>query len=342
MPRPAKIWLRKQTGYYCVTFQGKITKLSKDRKEAERKFHLLMAEKEEIQPTVHGPSFKKLAIDFLEHTQGDKNAETLAIQRKILKTFCEHQKAVRARDLRGHMVTRWLAHENAWRQKAGRKVWGESTKALAIKTIKAVCNWAVRQGHLTENPIKKLSSGKVARRDRVITAEEKRQILEYVTPDFADFLRVVDQTGARPYTEVGRLEARHIDFAAGTATLKEHKTARKTGRPRVLFFTPETLEILRRRAERYPVGLLFRTRRGSGWTRSNSGKWFREIRDTLGINICCYLYRHSRITQALVSGVPVEVVAELCGNTPQIIHRFYSHVAKDQAALRAAAQRAMG
>ena len=40
-------------------------------------------------------------------------------------------------------------------------------------------------------------------------------------------------------TEVGRLGAKHIDFTSGTATLVLHKTARKTGKPRMLFFTAE-------------------------------------------------------------------------------------------------------
>jgi integrase len=347
MPRRSAVWLRKQTGWYCTTLNGEIVRLAKDKREAERLFHEMMARRA-AEPDDHeparqlGPSFKRMADDYLVHTAGDKNEKSLAIQTKILQAFCGRVKNVRAAELKGHMVTSWITWENQCRAKLRKKVWNTSTQALAIKTIKAVLNWGVKQGHLDVNPIKKLSSGKVARRERMLTVEERRRITEFVTPEFADFLFVVEQTGARPYTEIGRLEARHIDFANGTATLVLHKTARKTGRPRILFFTAEVLELLRKRVERYPTGLLFRTKRNSGWNASNCFKWFTMIREELGIDCVLYHYRHTRISEAIIKGVPVEVVAELVGNTAQVIHAHYAHVGKDQAAMRAAAQKAVG
>jgi integrase len=347
MPRQSAIWLRKQTGWYCTTLKGEIVKLSKDKREAERLFHEMMAkraaEPEEKTPAHQlGPTFRRMADDFLVHTQGDKNERSLGIQTKILLAFCSRIKGIRAAELKGHMVTSWISWENQVRAKKGKKTWNTSTQALAIKTIKAVLNWGVKQGYLEFNPIKKLSSGKVARRERMLTPEERKRISEFVSPDFADFLFVVEQTGARPYTEIARLESRHIDFAAGTATLVLHKTARKTGRPRVLFFTTEVLGLLKKRVDRYPTGLLFRTKRNSGWNSSNCFKWFTMVREKLGIDCVLYHYRHTRISEAIIKGVPVEVVAELVGNTPQIIHAHYAHVGKDLAALRAAAQRAVG
>ena len=333
MPRPAKIWLREQTGWYCVTFQGKVTKLSKDKKEAERLFHELMARTPDEPAPAFGPSFRKLADEYLVHTQDLKKPEVFAYQVGVIQSFCDHVKSARACDLKGHTVLAWLHTK---------KKWSSSTRALATKAIKAVCNWGVKQGYLNDHPLKKLPSGKSARRDKVLTPEERKRIREFVSPAFADFLWVVELTGARPFSEVAALEARHIDFENGTATLSEHKTAKKTGKPRVLFFTAESLAILRQLAEEHPTGVLFRNRDGTAWNRVSAKRWFEKIEKRLGIKASSYVLRHTRITEAILNGVPVEVVAELVGNTPQIIHQHYAHVGKNRAALRAAAAKAAG
>src|SRR5437762_2410442 len=105
MPRKPGIWLRSGTDWYYTTYNGEQVKLSRDRKEAERLFHRLMAQKDEPTPEPAqqlGPSFRKLADEFLVHTQGVKNAETLAIQAKVLQAFCDRHKGLRAADLKGH------------------------------------------------------------------------------------------------------------------------------------------------------------------------------------------------------------------------------------------------
>jgi site-specific recombinase XerD len=71
-------------------------------------------------------------------------------------------------------------------------------------------------------------------------------------------------------------------------------------------------------------------------------KWFKEVETHLGIKAHAYALRHTYITNALIRGVPVEVLAELVGNTPQVLHRHYAHVAKDTTALKAAALKAVG
>ncbi len=333
MPRPASIWYRKQTGWWCVTHRGKITKLSQDKKEAKRLFHELMAKKPDEPVTAFGPTFRKLADEYLVHTQSLKKQEVFAYQVGVIQSFCDHVKRARACELKGHMVLAWLSTK---------KTWGSSTRALATKTLKAVCNWGVRQGYLEDHPLKKLPGGQSVRRDQVLTPDERRRIREVVSPAFADFLRVVELTGARPFSEVAVLEARHIDFTSGTATLAEHKTAKKTGRPRTLFFTDESLAVLRRLASEHPVGVLFRNRDGTAWNRVSAKRWFEKVEKRAGIKASSYVLRHTRITEAIINGVPVEVVAELVGNTPQIIHKHYAHVGKDKAALLAAAKKAAG
>lgn len=43
MPRKPSIWFREQTGWYMTTHRGEQVKLSRDKKEAEKAFHSLLA-----------------------------------------------------------------------------------------------------------------------------------------------------------------------------------------------------------------------------------------------------------------------------------------------------------
>ena len=338
MARKASVWLRAGTTWYYATIGGKQTRLSQDRKEAERLLHELLGKKKPVDdqpepPSVLGPSFKKLADEYLKATRGDKIDRVFQCQVKTLQAFSDHVKRIRAAELKPHMVGAWLRTKPTW---------GTSTQSNQRKTIKACLNWAVREGYLAENPLKRMVGGDTVRRDLILTEDQKKRIAEVVTPDFRDFLRAIELTGCRPFSEMANLEAGMVDFAAGTATIQQHKNRKKSGKPRIIFLVPELLEMLRGRAARYPTGPLFRSRRGAKWSAVSGWKWMDAIKKRTGITAYPYAWRHGYITDALIRGVPVEVVAELVGNTPQIIYRHYSHVGKDRAAMRAAAVKAVG
>src|SRR6185312_11315034 len=102
MGRPATIWLRKQTGWYYVTLNGEKVKLSPDKAEADRLFHELMAArpaKEDASPP--GPSFR--------------------LQAHFLTSAAAHLKGRRAAEVKGHMLTAWLADENRKREAARKR-----------------------------------------------------------------------------------------------------------------------------------------------------------------------------------------------------------------------------
>lgn len=344
MPRKPSIWPRKGTPWWYTTIDGKQHRLSRDKAEAQKLFHKLMAERAETleakpePPAAHGISFRKLADEYLKATKDDKVDRAFEQQVTCLKDFCAHLKRkIPARELRPPLVRAWLETKPTW---------GRSTKTIKRKTIKAVLNWGVREGYLVENPLKKMAGGESERRDRVMTPEELKAIYAFLdkrSPEFGDFLRAVELTGARPFSEMAQVTAADVDFEGGTITLQKHKNRRKTGKPRTIFVVPELLGMLRARAGRHPGGPLFRSRRGKPWYNGSSCKWFAEIAKGLGIEgAFAYALRHTYITNALIRNVPVEVVAALVGNTPAVIHRHYSHVGKDQKAMKAAALQAVG
>ena len=133
-----------------------------------------------------------------------------------------------------------------------------------------------------------------------------------------------------------------IDFAAGTITFAKHKNAKK-GKRRVIYMTDGLASVLKRLATERPEGPLFRTRTGRPWGKGTVLKWMRKVETALGIpRLNPYAWRHTFITESLIKGIGAEVVAELVGNSPATIHRYYCHVGQKTDALREAARRAVG
>jgi hypothetical protein len=137
-----------------------------------------------------------------------------------------------------------------------------------------------------------------------LTKEERERVLAAVRNEtFKLFLRFLEQTGARPYSEAAPITAEMIDWDGECIPLKKHKNARK-GKKRVIYLTDEAQAILRELVEMRPTGPLFRTRYDHAYNRSNIIKAFRRLEETLGIErFNPYSYRHTFITDALERGL---------------------------------------
>ena len=152
----------------------------------------------------------------------------------------------------------------------------------------------------------------------------------------------MEQTGARPFSELATVTAGMVDFAAGTITFAKHKNAKK-GKRRVVYLTAGLKAVLERLAAEHPEGPLFRTREGNPWTKGSVSKWMRKAEKALGLaRLNPYAWRHTLITESLAKGLSADIVAELVGNSPATIHKYYSHLDQKADALRAAAQLAAG
>lgn len=128
------------------------------------------------------------------------------------------------------------------------------------------------EDYLSESPLARLRRWKVARRERVFTADEMRCLLRASKGCFHDFLTVLFATGMRSFCEASQLTAAMIDWDQMRAVFTRHENAKK-GKKRAAYFPPEALTVLTRLAKAYPDGPLLRNtraaRRGSG-TRSTT------------------------------------------------------------------------
>ena len=76
MARKPTVWFRSLDGYYYTTLKGKKVKLSKDKAEAEKAFHALLAAAPDDGPVGASPTFRKLADLYLDFTQQTKSERT--------------------------------------------------------------------------------------------------------------------------------------------------------------------------------------------------------------------------------------------------------------------------
>lgn len=331
MPRPHKVWKRKDTGWYYAKVGGKKVRLSLDRAAAERMMFELLAEhaKKDPEPKAAGtfPTFRKVCDLFLDHSERVNKPNTFRMHKVYLQSACDRFGKKRVNDLKVHHVTAWLAETG----------WGESTECSGKGAVLAVLNWAVEQGYISSHPLKKLKRGSHKRRERVFTAEELRKIREFVKPDFGDFLRALELTGARPFSELARVTAEMVDWADETIAFGEHKNEKK-GKTRTIYLVPEMVALLKRLAEKHPTGLLFRNSRGKVWTSHDATRRLHYATGKLGIpKGTVYAVRHHVITRGLEKGLNANVIAELVGNSPVTISRHYDHLSKRKAAMKEAA-----
>jgi integrase len=271
---------------------------------------------------------------FLEFSKKHHTEDTYRGYKEFLQDFCQRFGVLLAKDLKPLHVTRWLDSHPGW----------NGSRRNAVVSVKRAFNWADAEGLLQPNPIKNVKKPPQRHRDRILTPEERQEILHTI-PDqhFRDFVFALQETGARP-GEVRKVTAAHANLKLGVWIFKEHKTAKRTGRDRIIYLTPAMVELTRRLMLKYPEGPLFRGPRSKeGFTRNGVRCRFRNLREKLPhlAGVISYTMRHSFATQALVNGVGIAQVAELMGHVDtEMVSKVYGHLAGKVEYMREAARKA--
>ncbi len=256
---------------------------------------------------------------FLKHSTEEHTPETAIWYRNLLTPFIQLHGKVRLVRLRKQHVRAWLAE----------KGYNPTSANRAVGALKRAFNWAVEEEHIPRNPLAHVRKPKSLVRDRTLTPEERHLILGSIRgPSFRTFVNAMTLTGCRP-GEVARVTAEDVDLERGLWILKKHKTAKKTGKPRLVYLCPEALELTRLLMAENPMGALFLNSRKKPWTRNAVRIRFRNLRkrhpELQGI--VAYSYRSSFATDALEGGVPDATVAALLGHTnTNTLHKHYARL----------------
>ncbi len=273
---------------------------------------------------------------FLQHSEKHHGHDTFINYRHFLQAFCTAYGTHPAAELKPYHVSRWLDRNPSWT--GGRR--------HAVIAVRRAFSWADQQGILSPNPLKGVQADGVKRRSRILTPDEQQEILDAIRDKpFKRFFRALLATGCRP-SEVRRVTAANVNLDLGVWVFETHKTAKKTGKPRVIYLTPEMVEMSRELMAANPEGPLFRGPRLNRPISRNAVRIrFRRLRAKLP-HLAHFVAANTRgtyATTALVNGVGVAQVAELLGHVDAaMVSKHYGHLAGQVAHMREAAKRASG
>ncbi len=358
MPRRRKLWVRAETNSFYTKIDGKPTRLGPVEKGEPYSWRLLekmLRGQHSATSSEPGMTFARLADRYLAHSKATNEEGTFEVHRRYLQSFCDHVKQRLVAKVVEADLDAWCqihakgGHEvQAGGRKGGTREaapWSENTQARAKAIVLAAMNYGVKKLGLPPHPLRHVKPGTVGSRTRYLSPDDRGRIKEALAgTTLLDYVRFLELTGCRPFSEAAKLTAEMVDFEKGTATVKKWKNVRKQkDRKRTIYLVAPALEIVKVLAEWHPDGSLFRNSKGGPWVRQALTARFRSLGEVLGIEgLAAYDFRAAYITEALERGVPVAVVAELTGTSIQTINRHYVRLDKKHESMMGAANLAVG
>lgn len=218
---------------------------------------------------------------------------------------------------------------------------GDGAARMAIRVLRAIFNWAIREGLMTSNPAEKIEIGTDGTRDAILEnpeqytalfkALDKLETERQIPEAAADAIRVLAFTGARR-NEIAAMKWEHVDLERGIVELppKSHKTGRRTGKHREIALNSASRAILASRPQGKPQDFVFPPSHGEGPITLSSSLWA-LIRKEAGLpdGITNHSLRHSLGTLMAMQGAEAAEIMATLGHTQLSTAQRYIHIAKD-------------
>ena len=310
MGRRAKPWFRPDIGWWVTNAGGKQHRLvkaknenaAKPKAEAQRAFHELMALTPR-RPEAHDSRVCDLAEAFLDFARKKKYSDdTIRNYNFYLMSFCLYAGDRQAREVIPNDVTNWLMSP---KDDGTPRVWNDTTEYNAKRYAFRLFSWATEEGLLAKNPLKGLKREKPETKRRCLTEAEYCSLLRGARRPLRLFLWALMETGARP-SELRRLKWNEV--TENTFVIEKHKTAKKTGQPRVIYLTERLQRHIARLKKRSASPYVFVNSLGEPWTGNAVVQQVNRIkrRCHLAGDVCVYMIRHTFATWALSANDGIE------------------------------------
>lgn len=348
MSRPSAPWFRKGRRMFCSTIDGKQVILIRGDDTPENR---RLAEEKHAELLAAASKIVAASVPIQSVTMSDAAAKFLAsTARRHAAGRLADNTAASYRCIAGHVVAAFgerpassiTADElELW---ADRPEWSSSYQAQVLCVAELILRAAsvVLDPPVRRPPIESRGADTVLTDDQFTRLVADLERNGSASADAGPLLRVLRECGARP-SEVSGLTVDAVDWVGKCARLRKHKTRRKTGRDRIIYFTDAAMTVLERQRKKWGTGLLFRTRCGRRYSPTSLVKRMRDASKRLGFRVISYGMRHSFATAALEAGISDTIVAGLLGHSgTNMLHRHYSHVGSNAQAMRDAAERARG
>ena len=202
----------------------------------------------------------------------------------------------------------------------------DSTRHHDVVALGRLQKFALEHSLLDKPVFGKLEKPRVGQRDRVPTPAETEAILARGSPAFRLIYSALRQCGARP-NELCRATIADVDRVNRVITLKEHKTARKTGKPRRIPIGRKFGEMLDQAIGNRSEGPVFLSPKGRQWKVANLSRTYSRLRDLAGLSkdLVLYLARHECGTK-ICREKGIEYARRLLGHANISTTQRYMHL----------------
>lgn len=318
-------WAARKCWYINLRINGKTTKrkLGDTKKAAYDKWKAMLKSNvsSEENPTFVSVGTKWLAHQSQRFERGEVSLQWLDRVNRTVLVFSKL--GLRCMDFTPLYCEQWMAGKSA------------NYARTELSVVKQVLKWSADRKLLAANPLAGFQLPSTQSRTRILTIKEHNQLCRAAGRKFKPVLRFAWMVGCRP-GELRMLRWEQVDKNFTRAVLTSHKTARKVGKPRVIYFPPRAQTLLREykaaseeRLAKRGIGLdfVFINHRKRAWSSNAVVQRMERLRDDTGLDLVAYNYRHTWITRALLAGVDIATVAELSGHTSvAMISRVYGHL----------------
>ena len=255
---------------------------------------------------------------FLAYCSRHRSPATVAFYRTRLRKFCERFNSRELGSLTPLEIDEHLADSGAGMS--------DSTRHHDAVALGRLQKFALDNELLDKPVFGKLEKPRVGQRERVPTAAETAAILLRASPQFRLIYSALRQCGARP-GELCRATIADIDRAANAIVLREHKTARKTGKPRRIPIGRKLGELLTQAIVDRKAGPIFLSPAGKPWKVNNLSRTYSRLRDLAGLprDLVLYLARHECGTK-ICREKGIEYARRLLGHANISTTQRYMHL----------------
>ena len=216
---------------------------------------------------------------------------------------------------------------------------GAGAARMAIVLLSIAINWAIRNRVLRiENPCKFVKLEAVGTRDAILedAGDYKKlfQTLDHMEHELrlrqpaADAIRLIALTGCRRGEAAG-LRWRHVERGRLVLPAREHKSGKRTGKPRIISLPAAAQAIIARQPEGKPDDFVFTPARGEGGAIELTHVWDKVRAEAeLPAGVTLHGLRHSTASHMAMAGAEASQIMAALGHSQLSTVTRYIHFAK--------------
>lgn len=269
-----------------------------------------------------------------QNRAGAFSTDHLANVRRDLTRFATHIGEKLVTNCKQHDLSSWLEANEQWKSAC--------TRQNAVAAVIGCFKWAEEEQLIDQCPYRRPRSlrGTIMKPRRPGTPAEYKALLRSGSRPLKQAMFFLWETGART-CEMRELLWTDIVFGhEPRIILVEHKTARKTGRTRVIALNPVIEKFLLWLKRRSTSKFVFVNNDGTPWERRAFAKHLRRVAQRIGLDkalagdvgrVSAYCFRHTYCCALLAAGMTSKQVADQMGHVDTtMVERVYgSFTTKD-------------